>query len=199
MKILAVADLHGSQYRLNLILNNIEKFSPELVIICGDITQFGPGELAKNFLNQISIKTLALTGNIDSPDVDKAIDESNATNIGSKKVQIAGIYFVGIDEKNQDDFKNLNKKLADEKVVLISHKPPYGAQDKIFIGMHGGSKELRNMIEKIKPCLVLCGHIHEDPGFVKIGETIVVNCSMGKKGEGAFIELNEKISVKMID
>jgi hypothetical protein len=45
----------------------------------------------------------------------------------------------------------------------------------------------------------LCGHIHEDPGFTKIGETTVVNCSMGKRGEGSIIEINEKLFVKMLD
>jgi len=200
MKILSIADIHGSQYRLNIVLKNIEKYSPELVIICGDITQFGPGELAKNFLNQIPIETFAITGNIDTPDVEKAIDESKATNIGLKKVVKKDISFIGINEINQDEFKNLNEKnLFEEKSVLVSHKPPYGAQDKIFIGMHSGSKELRKIIEKYKPALVLCGHIHEDPGFTKIDETVVVNCSMGKRGEGALVEINKDISVKMLD
>jgi Icc-related predicted phosphoesterase len=200
MKILAIADIHGSQYRLNLVLKNIERYFPDLLIICGDITQFGPGELAKNFLDQIPIETLVITGNIDTPDVEKAIDESKATNIKSKKVEIHGIVFIGLNEINQDDFKILKENdLPDKKIVLISHKPPYGTQDKIFIGMHGGSKDLREIVEKYKPFLVLCGHIHEDPGFSKIGETVVVNCSMGKRGEGAFIELNEKISIKMLD
>jgi len=200
MKILAIADIHGSQYRLNIALKNIEKYSPELVIICGDITQFGPGELAKNFLNQIPKETLAITGNIDTPDVKKAIDESKATNIEMKKVVKKGISFIGINETNLDEFKILNEKnILDEKIILVSHKPPYGIQDKIFIGMHGGNKELREIIDKYKPQLVLCGHIHEDPGFTKIGDTIVVNCSMGKRGEGALVEINENISVVMLD
>jgi hypothetical protein len=65
--------------------------------------------------------------------------------------------------------------------------------------MHGGSKELREIVEKFKPRLVLCGHIHEDPGVSKMDDTIVVNCSMGKRGEGALIEINDKIDVEMLE
>ena len=199
MKILATADLHGSQYRLNIVLKNIERYSPDLVVVCGDITQFGPGELAKNFLDQIPVETLALTGNIDTPDVDKGIDDSKATKIEMKKIVKKGIPFVGVNEIDPNQFKVVEeKKLLDETSVLISHEPPYGAQDKVFLGMHGGSKELREIIDKYKPRLVLCGHIHEDPGITKIGETTVVNCSLGKRGEGAIIEINEKLSVKML-
>ena len=68
MKIYSVADTHGSQYRLNLVLKNVERYSPDLVVFCGDITQFGPGDVAKNFLDQIPVDTLAVTGNIDSID-----------------------------------------------------------------------------------------------------------------------------------
>jgi len=200
MKILAAADLHGSQYRLNIALKNVERYSPDLVVICGDITQFGPGEVAKNFLDQIPVETLALTGNIDTADVGEGIDSSKATKIEMKRVVKKGIPFVGINGVDPNQFKVVEeKKLLDEKSVLISHEPPYGAQDKVFIGMHGGNKDLREIVDKYKPRLVLCGHIHEDPGITKIGNTTVVNCSMGKRGEGAIIDINEKLSVKMLD
>jgi Icc-related predicted phosphoesterase len=199
MKIFATADLHGSQYRLNIVLKNIERYSPDLVVICGDITQFGPGELAKILLDQIPIDTLAVTGNIDTADVGKGIDDSKATKVEMKRVVKKGIPFVGINGINQNHFKvDEEKKLLDEKCVVISHEPPFGAQDKVFLGMHGGNKDLRDLIDKYKPRLVLCGHIHEDPGITKIGKTTVINCSMGKRGEGALIEINDKISAKMI-
>jgi len=200
LKILAVADIHGAQYRLNLVIKNIERYSPDLVVVCGDITQFGPGELAKNFLNQIPIDTLAVTGNIDSVDVEKAIDDSKATKIEMKKVLRKGFSFVGVSGVYPDHFKIVDeKKMIDEKTILVTHVPPYNSKDKVFIGMHGGSRELRELVDKNHPLLVLCGHIHEDPGFTKIGDTIVVNCSMGKRGEGALIEINNDINVKMLE
>jgi len=202
MKILAAADIHGAQHRLNILLNNIERYSPDLVVICGDITEFGPGDVAKNFLDQIHVDTLAISGNIDTPDVLKGINDSKATNIELKKVVKSGIAFIGIngvDENQTLSFFDDNKKLLDEQSILVTHVPPFNTQDKIFMGKHGGSRELKNIIDRFKPRLVLSGHIHEDPGFSKTNDTIIVNCSMGKRGEGALIDINKDISVKMLD
>lgn len=199
MKIYSIADIHGSQYRLNLVLKNIKIHHPDLVIVCGDITQFGPGDVAKNLLDQIPVETLAITGNIDSPDVEKGIDNSKATRIELKNVIKKGISFVGLSGINPGDLKTLKeKKMIDEKTVLVTHLPPFKSKDKIFIGLHGGSKELREIVDKFKPRLVLCGHIHEDPGYIKNNTTIIVNCSIGKRGEGAIIKLNKNITVKML-
>ncbi len=208
LKILAFADIHGSQYRLNLILDNIQKHNPDLIIICGDITQFGPKDVASNILNQINKKTLAIPGNIDNNEVLKAIDESKAINIHLKKITLNNLNYIGIGGlteisdkliiNEKDNLKTLDK-LVDTSTILVTHVPPFGLQDRIFIGLNSGSKNLRNIIENFKPCIVLCGHIHENPGFIKYKQTIVINCSMGKKGSGSIIEINKKINVKMLD
>ena len=200
MKIYSIADIHGSQYRLNLILKNIKKYAPDLVVICGDITQFGPGDVAKNFLNQIPVETIVVTGNIDTPDVKIGINNSKATIIELKKVIKKSIPFVGVSGVNSDDIKILEKKkMIDEKTILVTHVPPYNTVDKIFIGLHGGSKDLRVLVDKFKPRLVISGHIHENPGFKKINDIIFVNCSMGKCSEGAIIEINQEISIKILE
>jgi len=207
MKILAVADIHGSQYRLNTLLDNIEKYSPDLVIICGDITQFGPGAVAINFLNQIPVETLAIPGNIDTSEVGPAITESSAENIDLKRVVKNGISFVGMGGETislravitDKDRKKPIEELLDEKTVLITHVPPYKLQDKVYIGHHIGSKELKKLVENYLPRLVLCGHVHEDPGMTMFHDTVIVNCSMGKRTEGALIEINEGIDVNILD
>ncbi len=200
MKIYAVADIHGSQHRMNILLKNIERYSPDIVIICGDITQLGPGDVAKNFLNQINVETVAVTGNIDSEDVKKSIDESSATRIELKKVVKKGIKFVGANGTKDSDFDFLRKKeLVDSDSVLVTHVPPKGMQDKISVGIKGGNKALKKIVDEFKPRLVLCGHIHENPGFTKNEDTIVVNCSIGKRGEGALIDINDSINVEMLE
>lgn len=209
MKILAVADIHGAQYRLNLVLKNIDTFAPDLVVICGDITQFGPGQLATTFLNQLPVETLALPGNIDTFDVDQGIIDSKAIYLHLKRVLIKGIAFIGIGREIPSpvsdvliDVGNEKKVLTqslDSASILVTHFPPFKLQDKIFIGSHGGSKELRNLIDTYKPRLVLCGHIHEDPGVTELETTTVVNCSLGKRTEGAIIEINNTIKVTILD
>jgi Icc-related predicted phosphoesterase len=209
MKILAVADIHGSQYRLNLVLKNIKTYAPDLIVLCGDITQFGPGDLATNFLNQIPVETLAIPGNIDTFDVDQGITASSATNLHMKRVVIQGISFVGIGRGFSTALSDLAiadgaikkpfNKILDETSVLVTHVPPFKLQDKMFMGSHGGSKQLRNLIDMYKPRLVLCGHIHEDPGVTTSGNTTVVNCSMGKRTEGALVEITHEIKVLIID
>jgi Icc-related predicted phosphoesterase len=209
MRILAAADFHGSQYRLNLLLHHIEVEKPDLVVVCGDLTQFGPGSAATNLLNQLPVETLAVHGNIDSSDVPQAIETSKAINIHLKRFETHGVPFIGIGGTlplSLDDLmisdgvrKQPLKTLLTPRSVLVTHVPPYKLQDRIFIGTHGGSKALRALVDAAAPQLVLCGHIHEDPGVTVSGKTTVVNCSMGKRTEGALIDLSDSVTVRILE
>lgn len=209
MKLFAAADIHGAQYRLNIILGHIEVYRPDLVIICGDITQFGPGEMAKNFLNQIPVETFAIPGNIDTPDVGQAISESNALNIDRRRLVRNGVSFVGLGGERfsrpsdlvivDDTIKKPIADVLDANSVLVTHVPPYQLQDTVFLGHHTGNKELRDIVETCQPRLVLCGHIHEDPGMTKFGKSTIVNCSIGKRTEGAVINIDDGISVEILE
>ncbi|MFH1101276.1 MAG: metallophosphoesterase [Methanobacteriota archaeon] len=206
LKILAVADLHGAQFRVNIVLKNIEKYTPDLLVICGDITQFGPGEVAKSFLNQIPVDVLAVPGNIDSGDVGEAI---SASNIDLRRMVKKGVPFIGVGGTplypgadiliTVDGGQKPIEEVLNNKSVLVTHVPPYKLQDRVFIGHHAGSKALRALVDACQPRLVLCGHIHEDPGVTKTGGTTVVNCSIGKRTEGALVEIGDSVTVTMLE
>ncbi|MDR2603775.1 MAG: metallophosphoesterase family protein [Desulfovibrio sp.] len=60
--------------------------------------------------------------------------------------------------------------------VLVSHTPPYGtACDRLKTGGHAGSRAVRDFIEKYRPDVCLCGHIHEARGEDRLGSTQIVN------------------------
>ena len=203
MKIYATADIHGSQYRLNQVLETIESEHPDLIIICGDITQFGPGDVAKQLLDQIPGDVLCIPGNIDTPDVWQGIEKSHAENIHRRCVTHKGLTFLGINGVDDAETEliltgDLDIDLPKKIDVMVSHVPPYGLQDKVFIGMHSGSKLLLELLNNLHPRLFLCGHIHEDPGYASHNNTVIINCSMGKRGRGAIIELSDELNVHML-
>lgn len=208
MKIYAVADIHGAQNRMNTIQNNITTHQPDLVVICGDLTQFGPGEQARSFLDSLPVKTIAVPGNIDTADVYKAIEESSALSLHEHQLMVDTASFVGFGGEMDialseiliasQDGKKKFWDAVDESSIVVTHVPPHGLQDKVFMGKHIGNKEFRSLIDEKQPRLVLCGHVHEDPGYTHHNSTVVVNCSMGKRTEGAMITLNEQISVNIL-
>ncbi len=85
----------------------------------------------------------------------------------------------------------MNKTRNFSKLICNFHAPPYNTgldtapkinpDLSVKVGLGGiefsavGSKSVRNIIEKYKPLLGLHGHIHESPGFRRIGRTLCVN------------------------
>ncbi|MCU0465052.1 MAG: metallophosphoesterase family protein [Anaerolineae bacterium] len=60
--------------------------------------------------------------------------------------------------------------------VLVSHSPPLGAVDSSSTRKNLGSVAMRETIERVKPRLVVCGHIHASAQQTAIiGETPVIN------------------------
>lgn len=71
--------------------------------------------------------------------------------------------------------------------VLVSHSPPRGAVDQSSRGQSLGSAAVRSAVERSRPVLVVCGHIHGSAGQqAMIGPTPVVNAGPG----GVWWELN---------
>lgn len=204
MILYAVADIHGKPEKLALIKKNILEHQPDMLVVAGDITNYVYPARTIEYLKGMSTPVLAVRGNSDFSIVDTLIAESsNISSLHLQKVFSEGITFTGLGGTIPFPFWSkvslFEKQIVDKMVsrleqysVIVVHPPPFGMLDRVFGRFHAGSRILAAMISQHQPALCLCGHIHEDVGSGFIGETLVVNCSIGKTGGGALIKLNSE-------
>lgn len=74
-------------------------------------------------------------------------------------------------------------RMPDGIDVLVTHSPPYGIGDLCDNGQRPGCKALLRRVLEVKPRLHVFGHIHEDRGWWRWGETLFVNAANGYGGE----------------
>jgi uncharacterized protein len=208
MKILAVSDIHGKYMN---IIEYLKEYPVDLIILTGDITHFGPPELAEEIINEISsfdIPVLAIPGNCDPINLYGNIDNSNAINIHGRSVTIKNIGICGFGGSNPtpfntplefdeveiyDEARKAMESINNHKVTLfITHAPPIGTKTDILpSGDHVGSESIRRVIEEFQPTLNICGHIHESRAMDEVGETKVVNPGMLSEGHACMINIDD--------
>jgi Icc-related predicted phosphoesterase len=180
----------------------------DLVVIVGDITNFGPDEKVEELMEMFDKPVLAIPGNCDQKSILKALDASKAINLHGKAEKIGSIQFIGLGGSNPTPF-NTPFELSEEEIkdtlegmicsaekakdcgtiVLLTHAPPYGARDELPFG-HVGSKAIQRFLDRVD--LIICGHIHEAKGVEKVGKTVVVNPGEACKGSCAVISIEKK-------
>ncbi|MDO8870026.1 MAG: metallophosphoesterase [Methanobacteriaceae archaeon] len=213
MNILAISDLHGSTHKA---LNNYLKNNKiDLIVIAGDITHFGPAELAEDILNEISsydIPVVAIPGNCDPQGVSSQLDNSNAINIHGKSTAIKNVGICGFGGSNLtpfdtplefgeiEIFEELDKIMVEMKdqdiKILVTHAPPLNTNaDKLPNGDHVGSESIRKIIEDYKPNINICGHIHEAQSIDQIGETIILNPGQIMDGGACLVQIDDETNI----
>ncbi len=186
MRILACADQHGRPERIARVRELAGIHAPEVILLPGDLTHAGYGEEALELLHTLPVPVLAVPGNMDGP---RAVREIGAHGslLGPDPVVIGGVSFGGPHLRAGCD-------------VLVTHEPPPGTLDRVPSGKHIGEPRVASLLTRVRPRVLTCGHVHESPGIERVGETVVINCTMGDgKTGGALIELTpDRVDARLL-
>lgn len=210
VRILQITDVHASQRGLNTLKNAIASENPDIIVICGDITHFGPYEFAGQVLNQLHHMAFVVLGNCDMPDTFEKISvQQNIIHLHGITHEFHGVKFAGFGGANgtpwaygnlyrEEDIYDALKKIVDRDTVLVTHTPPLSFV-RARISEEMGSTAVDRIVEERKPAVVLCGHIHEANGVEKIfGKTLVVNPGPAKHGKYAVVEVEgDKVEARI--
>ena len=208
MLLLALADIHGRVDYLPEILNSLK--SVDLILIAGDITNFGGWNQAEQVLKvidkskQTETQILGIPGNCDSPSVSDYLT-SEGMNLDGNCVNVNHIQFAGLggslpcpghtlnespDEEFLTSLASIEAEISTDKpFVLVTHQPAWGTIVDKTHDRHTGSSAILEFIIKHQPLLAVSGHIHESPGVDHIGSTTLVNPGPLCNGSYAQIEI----------
>jgi Icc-related predicted phosphoesterase len=62
--------------------------------------------------------------------------------------------------------------------IVVAHGPPRGYGDRTPTGEHVGSTAMTTTLERMRPRLMVCGHIHPAYGRYRLGPTEIVNAAL---------------------
>ncbi len=213
MIILGLPDIHGDTEKLKKLTNEIK--SADLVILLGDITNFGHKpemESIVTWVQNVNEHCLAVPGNCDYPDSEEMLDQLGVNLNGRFRV-IDGKAFTGLGASLETPFKGtpfevsetylrqqLDKSVFDLDQtlpkVMVSHQPPFNTKaDAVNSELHVGSKNVRSFIETYQPLVCFTGHIHEGQGIDAIGSTQIINPGPVYQGFYAYAEIGTSVEI----
>jgi Icc-related predicted phosphoesterase len=201
MKFIVVSDIHGNEAVTEWINSVAEQEDADCVLALGDITDFGPNEVAERILGPIRREVYALPGNCDPLSLPETIS-GVAIDMHGRTARFDGFHVAGLGGSNptifntpfeleEDVIYDMLRPISRDGMILMVHAPPYGINDMIPSGLNVGSKSILKIVEEFRPILVLSGHIHEDYGIKHINGTTFVNPGPAKEGMYAVVEVDE--------
>jgi Icc-related predicted phosphoesterase len=198
VKLLIFSDIHSNHQALERLM----AIEADYYFAAGDLVNWGRGlEACGKILNQRAGKVYVLPGNHESEaQISSFCTQFGFRNFHGQTLRIGEHHIAGLGYSSPTPFNTpgeyseseLAARLAPfetlNPLVLICHAPPFDtALDRIRDGVHGGSRSVREFIDRHQPERFFCGHIHEAEGAeINIGNTKAVN--VGKRGY--LLELN---------
>lgn len=189
MKLLAFVDLHADAAVLKKLVERAQKKDIDLIVCAGDFSVFeNHMDYVLKKLDAIGKQVLMIPGNHETPErLRKELAKyKNLVYLHEQMLTYEGWLFFGWGtdgfSRHSEQFRKVarewRRKLTvdNTQIVLVTHAPPSETKLDELSGEHVGNVDIRTEIERIKPHLVICGHLHENEGKVdKVGVTKIVN------------------------
>jgi Icc-related predicted phosphoesterase len=192
MKIVSFGDIHMAIKPMARLA--VELSTADLIILSGDLTNFGGRAEAKRVLDAARSycpAVLALPGNLDRPEVIAFLQHEQAALHGQcRRIGALGIFGCGGSNitpfhtplEYQDEELGVILAQAYTEIVdaplqlMVSHTPPHATRlDRLTNGAPVGSPSVRRFILRHQPHICITGHIHESPGVDHLGRTKILN------------------------
>lgn len=199
IRIYAAADLHGRSSCGDTVARHANRADVQAVVLAGDLVHYRWGHTILGKLAALPKPVYAVRGNTDPRRIEQAMALARqmfSLNLQTHQCRghrIAGVsgtlpipFRSRIGWSEAKPLKRLGS-LIDSRSILVAHPPPWGICDRVAGRWHAGSRGLRGLIAAKSPAIFICGHIHEAAGIAWLGRTLVVNCALGKQGQGAII------------
>jgi Icc-related predicted phosphoesterase len=216
MRLAYVVDVHGRPDAVGAAVSGLGEL--EALVVGGDITTGGtPDEAARavESWRTLAPRLLVLAGNMDSPEIDRRLDELGVA-LDSRGVVLGDVGLFGVSaapvsplatpyELDDDELERRilrgHEAIGGCRVtVFCPHAPPAGtACDRLADGRHVGSTVVRAFVEREQPDLVLCGHIHEARAVDTVGTSTIVNPGPVRSGHYAVVEIDDGVDVRLDD
>jgi len=191
-RLLVFSDLHNDAGALRLLLAQ----EADYYFVAGDLVSWSRGlDKMGEVLKQRGEKVYVLPGNHESAhDIEAFCRRFGFHDFHGKSIKVGDWHVAGLGYSSPTPFETpgeyseaeLESRLSAfedlKPLVLICHAPPLETPlDQIKEGLYGGSRAVRDFIERHSPAHFFCGHIHEAEGKVAhLGATRAQN--VGKKG-----------------
>ena len=178
MRILAIADIHGVLSVYEWLVDLVEEYAAELLVLAGDLFagdwEGGQHKQAQQIiavLKRVRVPCFYLMGNDDNVALDYEDEQIKALHgrrlccstfsfVGYQYTPpFVGAAFVKPESEIEKDIQSL-EPLLDEHTILVTHAPSYGTLDRSFGGEHVGSRALANLLARRAVLAHFHGHIH---------------------------------------
>jgi len=192
MKLLIFSDIHSDARALDRLM----AIEADYYFCAGDLVNWSRGlDAMGEILQKRGERVYVIPGNHETAQqITDLCGRFGLNDFQGGKIEIGGFHVVGLGYSNPTPFDTPGEYSEEEleqrlhafnglkPMIAICHAPPFGTMlDRITNLRHGGSRAMRDFLQREKPRYFFCGHIHEAAGAQeKLGETSAMN--VGKKG-----------------